>query len=258
MAQRQRGWLMTNRPGVRFSPLQRLIIQDNTLMEREELRELVNKALGSTQLKLSERTVNEELDDVLGDFGDDEESNSKLVERVANRLKRMDGNLHADVSKEVREYKENAEKKLKEGNGGGSKKNEGNEGSESETRKELKSLRAELDEERNARKQAETERAKHATMDSVRKGLKAKFENAGMKLNGFFVKSALSKLEIPSEDIDVKALVEKAERLYNADIKEAGIETGKPHAGGNGGGKEEKEDWSDVGRIVGRNNPKTE
>jgi len=151
-------------------------------MEREELKELVNKALGSTQLKLSERTVNEELDDVLGDFGDDEESNSKLVERVANRLKRMDGNLHADVSKEVKEYKENAEKKLKEGNGGGSKKNEGDEGSESEIRKELKSLRAELDEERNARKQAETERAKHATMDSVRKGLKAKFENAGMKL----------------------------------------------------------------------------
>lgn len=84
-------------------------------MEREELKELVNKSLGSTQLKLSERTINEELDDVLGDFGDDEGTNAKLVERVANRLKRMDGNLHADVSKEVKEYKENAEKKLKEG-----------------------------------------------------------------------------------------------------------------------------------------------
>ena len=83
-------------------------------MNREELRELVTKKLGSTQLKLSERTINEELDDVLGDFGNDEEANAKLVERVANRLKRMDGNLHADVSKEVKEYKENAEKKQKE------------------------------------------------------------------------------------------------------------------------------------------------
>nr|DAP50097.1 MAG TPA: hypothetical protein [Caudoviricetes sp.] len=227
-------------------------------MEREELKELVNKSLGSTQLKLSERTINEELDDVLGDFGDNEEANAKLVERVANRLKRIDGNLHADVSKEVKEYKENAEKKQKEGNEGGSKKNENNEGSESEIMKELKNLRAELDEERNARKQEQTERAKHATMDSVRKGLREKFENAGLKINDFFAKSALSKLEIPSENVDLKSLVEKAERLYNADIKEAGIEIGKPHAGGNGGGKEEKEDWSDVSGIVGRHNPKTE
>lgn len=227
-------------------------------MEREELKELVNKSLGSTQLKLSERTINEELDDVLGDFGDNEESNTKLVERVVNRLKRMDGNLHADVSKEVKEYKDKAEKKQKEGTEGGSKKNEGNEGNESEIMKELKSLRAELDEERNARKQEQAERAKHATMDSVRKGLREKFENAGLKLNDFFAKSALSKLEIPNEDVDLKSLVEKAERLYNADIKEAGVEIDKPHAGGNGGGKEEKEDWSDVGNIVGRHNPKTE
>lgn len=227
-------------------------------MEREELKELVNKSLGSTQLKLSERTINEELDDVLGDFGDNEEANAKLVERVANRLKRMDGNLHADVSKEVKEYKENAEKKQKEGNEGGFKKDEGRDNSESEIMKELKNLKAELDEERNARKQEQTERAKHATMDSVRKGLREKFENAGLKINDFFAKSALSKLEIPSENVDLKSLVEKAERLYNADIKEAGIEIGKPHAGGNGGGKEEKEDWSDVSGIVGRHNPKTE
>lgn len=227
-------------------------------MEREELKELVNKNLGSTQLKLSERTINEELDDVLGDFGDNEDANAKLVERVVNRLKRMDGNLHADVSKEVKEYKDKAEKKLKEGTEGGSKKNESNEGSESEIMKELKNLRAELDEERNARKQEQAERAKHATMDSVRKGLREKFENAGLKLNDFFAKSALSKLEIPNEDVDLKSLVEKAERLYNADIKEAGVEIDKPHAGGNGGGKEEKEDWSDVGNIVGRHNPKTE
>ena len=124
--------------------------------------------------------------------------------------------------------------------------------------KELKNLRAELDEERNARKKEQAERAKYATMDSVRKGLREKFENAGLKFNDFFAKSALSKLEIPNENVDLKSLIEQAERLYNADIKEAGVEIGKPHAGGNGGGKEEKEDWSDVGNIVGRHNPKTE
>lgn len=227
-------------------------------MDREELRELVTKNLGSTQLKLSERTINEELDDVLGDFGDNEDENSKLVERVANRLKRMDGNLHADVSKEIKEYKENVGKKQNEGNEGGGKKNEAGDGSVSEVMEELRKMKAELAEERNIRKQEQIERAKHATMDSVRKGLREKFENAGLKFNDFFAKSALSKLEIPSENVDVKSLIEKAERLYNADIKEAGVEIGKPHAGGNGGGKEEKEDWSDVGNIVGRHNPKAE
>lgn len=226
-------------------------------MNREELRELVTKNLGSTQLKLSERTINEELDDVLDDFGDNEEANAKLVSKLTNRLKRMDGNLHADVSKEVKEYKENAEKKRKEDGNGEKGKESGND-NDSEALKLVKELKSELDAERNARKQEQIERAKHATMDSVRKGLREKFENAGLKFNDFFAKSALSKLEIPNENVDLKSLVEQAERLYNADIKEAGVEIGKPHAGGNGGGKEEKEDWSDVGNIVGRHNPKTE
>lgn len=226
-------------------------------MNREELRELVTKELGSTQLKLSERTINEELDDVLDDFGNNEEANAKLVSKLTNRLKRMDGNLHADVSKEVKEYKENAEKKRKEDGNGEKGKESGND-NESEALKLVKELKSELDAERNARKQEQAERAKNATRESVRNGLKEKFENAGLKFNDFFAKSALSKLEIPNEDVDLKSLVEKAERLYNADIKEAGVEIGKPHAGGNGGGKEEKEDWSDVGNIVGRYNPKTE
>lgn len=227
-------------------------------MEREELKELVKKSLGSTQLKLSERTINEELDDVLSDFGDNAEENSKLVERVANRLKRMDGNLHADVSKEIKEYKENVGKKQNEGNEGSSKKNESNDGSVSEVMEELKKLKAELEEERNVRKQEQVERAKNATIESVKKGLREKFENSGMKLNDFFAKSALSKLEIPTEDVDLRSLIEKAERLYNADIKEANVEVGKPYAGGNSGKNEDKEDWSDVSGIVGRHRPKTE
>ena len=227
-------------------------------MDREELRELVTKNLGSTQLKLSERTINEELDDVLGDFGDNEDENSKLVERVANRLKRMDGNLHADVSKEIKEYKENVGKKQNEGNEGGGKKNEAGDGSVSEVMEELRKMKAELAEERNIRKQEQAERVKNATRESVKKGLKEKFENAGVNFNDFFAKSALSKLEIPDEQADIKSLVETAERLYNADIKAAGLEIGKPHSGGTGGGKEEKEDWSDVESIVGRYKPKTE
>lgn len=226
-------------------------------MNREELRELVTKELGSTQLKLSERTINEELDDVLDDFGDNEEANTKLVSKLTNRLKRMDGNLHADVSKEVKEYKENAEKKRKEDGNGEKGKESGND-NDSEALKLVKELKSELDAERNARKQEQAERAKNATRESVRNGLKEKFEKAGLKLNSFFAKSALEKLDIPDENVDITSLIERAEKLYNADIKEAGVEIGKPHAGGNVGGKEEKEDWSDVSGIVGRYRPKTE
>lgn len=226
-------------------------------MNREELRELVTKELGSTQLKLSERTINEELDDVLDDFGDNEEANAKLVSKLTNRLKRMDGNLHADVSKEVKEYKENAEKKRKEDGNGEKGKESGND-NDSEALKLVKELKSELDAERNARKQEQAERAKNATRESVRNGLKEKFEKAGLKLNSFFAKSALEKLDIPDENVDITSLIERAEKLYNADIKEAGVEIGKPHAGGNVGGKEEKEDWSDVSGIVGRYRPKTE
>ena len=74
-------------------------------MEREELLELVQKELGDTQLTLSERTINGELDDSLSDFGDDADANAKAVTRIANRLKRLDGQLHADVAEQVSVYK---------------------------------------------------------------------------------------------------------------------------------------------------------
>ena len=72
-------------------------------MTREELLALVNKEVDTTKFKsLSQKTINEELDDVLEDFGDDEASNAKLVTKLANRLKRMDGNLHKNVSDEIK------------------------------------------------------------------------------------------------------------------------------------------------------------
>ena len=63
-------------------------------MTREELLALVNKELGSTKLTISEKTINEELDDVLEDFGEDEAVNAKLVTKVTNRLKCKIGRAH--------------------------------------------------------------------------------------------------------------------------------------------------------------------
>lgn len=81
-----------------------------------------------------------------------------------------------------------------------------------------------------------------------------------LKLNGFFAKSALSKLDIPEKDADVKALADEAERIYNRDLKEAGISIDSPHAGGNCGGSGGKGDdehtFDDVAKVVSRFRPK--
>ena len=72
-------------------------------MTVEELLSLVNKEVDTTKFRsLSQKTINEELNDVLDEFGDDEAANAKIVTKVANRLKRMDGNLHKNVSDEIK------------------------------------------------------------------------------------------------------------------------------------------------------------
>ena len=84
-------------------------------MTVEELLSLVNKEVDTTKFKaLSQKTINEELNDVLDEFGDDEAANAKTVTKVANRLKRMDGNLHKNVSDEIKKSREEAERKKKE------------------------------------------------------------------------------------------------------------------------------------------------
>ena len=188
-------------------------------MTREELLALVNKEVDTTKFKeLSQKTIDEELDDVLEDFGDDEEANSKLVTKLANRLKRMDGNLHKNVSDEIKKSKEEAERKKKE---------------EEEERKRKEADKddnpddkySKLLEKLEALEKANAERdkkaARKATIESVKAGLKDKFDKAGLEMNDFFLNTALSKLEIPDKDIDVSELVSKAESIYTADYKSA-------------------------------------
>lgn len=156
-------------------------------MTREELLALVNKELGSTKLTISEKTINEELDDVLEDFGEDEAANAKLVTKVTNRLKRMDGNLHSDVSQQVKEYKKKAKERQK------AKETELDE--EEPEKDEIpneedmpgwaKKLIGEVKKEREAREQKEAADAKKALVNSIKEGLKAKFEKANIPLNSF-------------------------------------------------------------------------
>ena len=219
-------------------------------MTREELLALVNKEADTTKFKsLSQKTINEELDDVLEDFGDDEAANAKLVTKLANRLKRMDGNLHKNVSDEIKKSKEEAERKKRE-------EEEERKRKESDKKDDPDDKYAELLKEIKALKEANVERdkkaARKATIESVKAGLKDKFDKANLELNDFFLDTALSKLEI-SDDADVVELVSKAENIYTADYKRANGGNAVPRKGSSASpGKEnelDEHEWDDIKDI---------
>lgn len=219
-------------------------------MTREELLALVNKVVDTTKFKeLSQKTIDEELDDVLEDFGDDEEANSKLVTKLANRLKRINGNLHKNISDEVKKSKEEAERKKKEEEEERKRKEAAKNGDPddkyNELLKEIKALK-------EANAERDKKAARKATIESVKAGLKDKFDKANLELNDFFLDTALSKLEI-SDDADVSELVSTAENIYTADYKRANGGNAVPRKGSSApSGEENKLDeheWDDIKDI---------
>ena len=199
-------------------------------MTKEELLSLVNKEVDTTKFKsLSQKTINEELDDVLEDFGDDEAANAKLVTKLANRLKRMDGNLHKNVSDEIKKSKEEAERKKKEEEEERKRKEAGEGKTDpddkyNELLKEIKALK-------EANAERDKKAARKATIESVKAGLKDKFDKANLEMKNYFLNAAIAKLEIPDEDVDIDDLVSKAEKIYTAEYKEATGENGIPAKG---------------------------
>ena len=205
-------------------------------MTREELLALVNKEVDTTKFKsLSQKTINEELDDVLEDFGDDEDANSKLVTKLANRLKRMDGNLHKNVSDEIKKSKEEAERKRKEEEEE-RRRREANKDDDPDDK--YSKLLEKLEALEKANAERDKKAARKATIESVKAGLKDKFDKANLEMKNYFLNAAIAKLEIPDEDADIDDLVSKAEKIYTAEYKEATGENGIPAKGqrSSGGG----------------------
>lgn len=219
-------------------------------MTREELLALVNKEADTTKFKsLSQKTINEELDDVLEDFGDDEAVNAKLVTKLANRLKRMDGNLHKNISDEIKKSKEEAERKKKEEEEE-RKRKEGKKDDDPDDK--YSKLLEKLEALEKANAERDKKAARKATIESVKAGLKDKFDKANLELNDFFLDTALSKLEI-SDDADVAELVSTAENIYTADYKRANGGNAVPRKGSSAPSGEEKKidehEWDDIKDI---------
>lgn len=211
---------------------------------------MVNKEVDTTKFKeLSQKTINEELDDVLEDFGDDEEVNSKLVTKLANRLKRINGNLHKNISDEVKKSKEEAERKKKEEEEE-RKRKEADKGDDPDDK--YSKLLEKLEALEKANAERDKKAARKATIESVKAGLKDKFDKANLEMNDFFLDTALSKLEIP-DDADVVELVSKAENIYTADYKRANGGNAVPRKGSSAPSGEEKKldehEWDDIKDI---------
>lgn len=203
-------------------------------MTVEELLSLVNKEVDTTKFKsLSQKTITEELNDVLDEMGDDAATNAKKVTKLATRLKRMDGNLHKCVSDEIKKSREEAERKKKEEEErrektGGEEKPEG---SSSSSDDKYDKLLAKLEALERANAERDKKASRAATEQAVRKGLKDKFDRAKLELNDFFLDAAMSKLTIPDTDADVLELITQAEGIYTTDYKRATGNSAIPRKG---------------------------
>ena len=187
-----------------------------------------------------------------------QEPDDAYFDKMVGVVKTIQGNLnHTFASKlqsEVDAKVEEAKKKLKtqpstdpDGNkkdGDGGKPNEDDRVAALEKKiADMESAQA------AAKKQSEIE----SVRNSVKNGLIQKFDEAGLKVNKFFLDTAMSKMEIPEENADVESLVKTVEAQYQADVKAAGIEYARPHAGGRGSAVREvssKDEFADVAKMV--------
>lgn len=221
-------------------------------MTIEELLELVNKKEDTSKFtSLSKKSIDDELNDVLGEMGDDDDENDRIVTKLANRLKRMDKNLHKNIADELKKSREEAERKKKEEEErkrNRAKENDDDDDDDGDDDRIAKLL-AKVEALEKASAERDKEAARKATLESVKAGLKEKFDKAGLELNGFFLKTSLSKLEIPDKDADIDDLVSEAEKIYTADFKEATGEKGIPsknHTSSPGGGGDDDKFMEEV------------
>lgn len=214
-------------------------------MEREALEQKINEELGSTRLQLSGQTMDAYYTRTLAGIKDDADVTDEFVKGEVEYLKTLNGQLHADVSKETKNLREKMaemEKKLKGEGGEGSHGGQGGGGSNADEIAALKKLIEAMEAEA---KEKDAASRRKSILDSVAEGLKAKRKKAELPVNDYFVKQALGKLELPEDGEgstpDEDALVKQLDGLYIKELKAAGIEgrdaypstgrrTGKPGA----------------------------
>lgn len=199
------------------------------MVEREELRTKLDEHLESNQISLtiSDETINGELDDVIEDLAEDAEVDDALLEKIAKRLKRIDGNLHADVSREVKKLRgQKTPPKSKKVTKKSTKNEDGDDDDDDDD--ELEALKKRLNDLEESQKKRAKQDSDEKILGNVKKGLKAKFEKAGIEVNQYIMKQTLRDMVIPEveegQKVDISDLVDKMEKAYHKNLKEAGLD----------------------------------
>ena len=176
---------------------------------KEQLSEALKAKLtnnGKKNLAMSERSFNEEVEDIYTDLeGSDNNEELELtdvVEKKIKRLERIDNNVRNDNSKFVKEWEKNHPAKDDKDKKDDDKGGNGNDSKLDKLLKELQGLKAEREEE----KKAKTILDKRNQLKSALKGKEVKNED--------WINDQLELIHIDSET-DVDALTERLVKSYN-------------------------------------------
>ena len=208
---------------------------------KEQLSEALKAGItnnGKKNLAMSERSFNEEVEDIyadLGESGNNEELElADAVGKKIKRLERIDNNVRNDNSKFVKEWEKNHPQK-NDGDGNGDGNDDG--GNKSELQK--------MQEQINSLLKREEENNKAKAVSEKRSQLKSALKGKDVK-NEDWINDQLGLIHIDSET-DVDALTERLVKSYNK------FNANTPPyitPGGTGGGKEKTDDFADVVAVV--------
>lgn len=208
---------------------------------KEQLSEALKAGItnnGKKNLAMSERSFNEEVEDIyadLGESGNNEELElADAVGKKIKRLERIDNNVRNDNSKFVKEWEKNHPQK-NDGDGNGDGNDDG--GNKSELQK--------MQEQINSLLKREKENNKAKAVSEKRSQLKSALKGKDVK-NEDWINDQLELIHIDSET-DVDALTERLVKSYNK------FNANTPPyitPGGTGGGKEKTDDFADVVAVV--------
>lgn len=208
---------------------------------KEQLSEALKAGItnnGKKNLAMSERSFNEEVEDIyadLGESGNNEELElADAVGKKIKRLERIDNNVRNDNSKFVKEWEKNHPQK-NDGDGNGDGNDDG--GNKSELQK--------MQEQINSLLKREEENNKAKAVSEKRSQLKSALKGKDVK-NEDWINDQLELIHIDSET-DVDALTERLVKSYNK------FNANTPPyitLGGTGGGKEKTDDFADVVAVV--------
>lgn len=208
---------------------------------KEQLSEALKAGItnnGKKNLAMSERSFNEEVEDIyadLGESGNNEELElADAVGKKIKRLERIDNNVRNDNSKFVKEWKKNHPQK-NDGDGNGDGNDDG--GNKSELQK--------MQEQINSLLKREEENNKAKAVSEKRSQLKSALKGKDVK-NEDWINDQLELIHIDSET-DVDALTERLVKSYNK------FNANTPPyitPGGTGGGKGKTDDFADVVAVV--------